>query len=232
MLKDLKEKRKKRKKRKKPITPQRHFPDTWITLVISVSTFPTGHKAVRSQKGCTVLRHPIIRGDLKTQSSLHWRYSKRKLRKYWRCVFPYVLRQCLFSSPSNASKGKGLFSFSLACHFKCILLEQTKGAIFFFFLLGKKQRSSFLLQPQSPPQLLQNTSVLPGSPALAQTFRAIRWCGKHLNSKLTPAWNREEPEGPPDPPPAAFVPHSLTHLKVILALKFPKLCLWLCWCTV
>jgi hypothetical protein len=96
---------------------------------------------------------------------------------------------------------------------------------FFFFLLGKKQRSSFLLQPQSPPQLLQNTSVLPGSPALAQTFRAIRWCGKHLNSKLTPAWNREEPEGPPDPPPAAFVPHSLTHLKVILALKFPKLCL-------
>lgn len=116
-----------------------------------------------------------------------------------------------------------MFSFSLACHFKCILLEQTKGAIFFFFfLLRKKQRSSFLLQPESPPQLLQNTSVLPGSPALVQTFRAICCCGKHLNSKLTPARSREEPEGPPDPPPAAFVPHSLTHLKVIWALKFPQ----------
>lgn len=125
--------------------------------------------------------------------------------------------------PVKCLQKHGLFSFSLACHFKCILLEQTKGAI--FFLLGKKQRSSFLLQPQSPPQLLQNMSVLPGSPASVQTFRAICPCGKHLNSKLTPARNREEPEGPPDLPPAAFVPHSLTHLKVILALKFPKLCL-------
>lgn len=44
---------------------------------------------------------------------------------------------CLkFISPVGCLQRKGLFSFSSACHFKCILLEQRKGTI--FFLLGKK----------------------------------------------------------------------------------------------
>lgn len=48
--------------------------------------------------------------------------------------FPTV---CLkFISPVECLQRKGLFSFSSACHFKCILLEQRKGTI--FFLLGKK----------------------------------------------------------------------------------------------
>ena len=93
------------------------------------------------------------------------------IQKILETHFPTLVSKMHF--PVEGLPRKGLFSFSPACHFKCILLEQRKGTI--FFLLGKKWRNnvSCLGPPPQLPSLPPNTSGLPGSPASVKHLRTI-----------------------------------------------------------
>ena len=113
------------------------------------------------------------------------------IQKILETHFPTLVSKMHF--PVEGLPRKGLFSFSPACHFKCILLEERKGTI--FFLLGKKWRNnvSCLGPPPQLPSLPHNTSGLPGSPASVKHLRTIWLFWETFKHKIDYSYvNREK----------------------------------------